>query len=394
VVGAENLEVGPGDLVAVAMPPGPEWLPVVREIWEAGAAVLPIDHRLTSPETRAVVDRARPTVILDAAGPMINTEGAKVAEGVGICMATSGTLGEPKVVELSRRALETAVLASVEVLGGHGDDPWLCCLPVAHIGGMLVVLRGVIAGAPVEIAPRFDVGIVAQSPHVYTALAPTMLHRLLEAGADLAHFRAILVGGADLGDATTERAHEFGATVVATYGLTETCGGIAYDGVLFRGTGIRFGLDHEIQVAGPTLMDGYRFDGRANAQAWTLDGWLRTGDSGALDDRGRLRVHGRLDEVITSGAEKIWPQEVESALREHPRVLDVGVVGRLDPEWGMRVVAYVVPEPDLPPPTTQELRDFASDRIARFKTPRDVVLLESLPRSPSGKLRRSELPPR
>jgi O-succinylbenzoic acid--CoA ligase len=394
VVGAENLEVGPGDLVAVAMPPGPEWLPVVREIWEAGAAVLPIDHRLTSPETRAVVDRARPTVILDAAGPMINAEGSKVSEGVGVCLATSGTRGEPKVVELSRRALETAVHTSVAALGGHDDDPWLCCLPVAHIGGILVVLRGVIAGAPVEIAPRFDIGVVAQSPHVYTSLVPTMLHRLLEAGVDLAHFRAILVGGADLGDATTERAHDAGATVVATYGLTETCGGVTYDGVPFQGTGIRFGLEREIQVAGPTVMDGYRFDGQANARAWTLDGWLRTGDAGALDDRGRLRVHGRLDEVITSGAEKIWPQEVESVLREHPRVVDVGVAGRVDPEWGMRVVAYVVPEPDLPPPTTQELRDFASDRIARFKTPRDVVLLESLPRTASGKLRRSHLPPR
>jgi o-succinylbenzoate---CoA ligase len=392
VVGVENLKVGPGDLVAVAMPPGPEWLPVVRGLWEAGAAVLPIDHRFTSPETRAVLNRARPTVVLDAAGPMINTEGSKVAEEVGVCMATSGTGGEPKVVELSRRAVEAAVHASVAALGGHADDPWLCCLPVAHIGGMLVVLRGVIAGAPVEIAPRFDVDVVEKSPHVSTALVPTMLHRLLDAGADLAHFRSILVGGADLGDATTERARDAGATVVATYGLTETCGGVVYDGVPFQGTAVRFGPDQEIQLAGPTAMDGYRFDGQSTAEAFTLDGWLRTGDAGALDERGRLRVHGRLDEVIMSGAEKIWPQEVESALREHPRVVDVGVAGRFDRDWGMRVVAYVVPEPDLPPPTTQELRDFASDRIARFKAPRDVVLLESLPRTASGKLRRSQLP--
>jgi acyl-CoA synthetase (AMP-forming)/AMP-acid ligase II len=140
-------------------------------------------------------------------------------------------------------------------------------------------------------------------------------------------------------------------------------------------------------------MEGYRFDGQANARAFTLDGWLRTGDAGALDDAGRLRAHGRLDEAIVSGAEKIWPQEVESVLREHPRVVDVGVTGRPDPEWGMRVVAYVVPEPDLAPPTTQELRDFASDRIARFKAPRDVVLVESLPRTASGKLRRSDLAP-
>jgi O-succinylbenzoic acid--CoA ligase len=364
VVSTENLDVGPGDLVAVALPPGPEWLPVVRDLWEAGAAVLPVDHRLTSRETRAVLDRARPRVVLDAAGPMIDADALPVSEAIGLCMATSGTRGEPKVVELSRRALETAVHASIEALGGHADDPWLCCTPVAHIGGMLVLLRGVIAGAPVEIAPRFDVETIGSSPHVYTAIVPTML----------------------------QRARAAGATIVSTYGLTETCGGVAYEGVLFRDTAVRFGPEREIQLAGPTVMEGYRCDPQSTAEAFTLDGWLRTGDAGSLDPDGCLRVHGRLDDLITSGAEKIWPQEVESALREHPRVLDVGVAGRPDPEWGMRVVAYVVPEPDLPAPTTQELRDFASDRIARFKAPRDVVFLDALPRTASGKLRRRELP--
>jgi len=383
--------VGPGDLVAVALPPGPDWLPVVRELWETGAALLPLDHRLTSRETRGVLDRARPALVVDAAGPMRIAEGLRVDPSVGACVATSGTAGAPKVAELTRVALEAAVRSSIDALGGHPDEPWLCCLPPAHVGGLLVLLRGVIGGSPVEIVPRFEVEALASSPHVFTSIVPTMLHRLLEAEADLAHFRAILVGGADVGDAEAARARERGAPIVTTYGLTETCGGVVYDGVPFAGTGIRFGPEQEIQLAGPTLMEGYRSDPSSTAAAFTLDGWLRTGDAGSLDDAGRLRVDGRLDEVIISGAEQIWPQEVEASLREHPLVLDVAVAGRPDAEWGARVVAYVVPEPDRAPPTTQELRDFASDRIARFKAPRDVVLVEELPRTVSGKIRRGEL---
>jgi O-succinylbenzoic acid--CoA ligase len=389
---SENLAVGPGDLVAVALPPGPEWLPIVRDLWEAGASVLPVDHRLTSAETRAILGRARPTVVVDAAGAMVYTEGARIDPSVGVCLATSGTVGEPKVVELSRDAVEAAVRCSIEALDGHEDDPWLCCLPLAHAGGMLVLLRGVVAGAPVEILRRFDLDAVAASPHVFTALVPTMVHRLLADGVDLSHFRAVLVGGAELDDATGEHAREAGARLVSTYGLTETAGGVAYDGVLFDGTAARFGPHGEIQIAGPTVMEGYRFDPQATAEAFTLDGYVRTGDAGELGEDGRLLVHGRLDDLILSGAEKIWPQEVEAALREHPDVIDVAVAGRPDPDWGARVIAFVVPEPDRPTPTVQELRDFASDRIARFKAPRDIVLVEELPRTPSGKLRRGLLP--
>jgi O-succinylbenzoic acid--CoA ligase len=219
-----------------------------------------------------------------------------------------------------------------------------------------------------------------------------MVHRLLAEGVDLSHFRAVLVGGAELDEATAEHAREAGARLVSTYGLTETAGGVAYDGVLFDGTAARFGPHGEIQIAGPTVMEGYRFDPQATAEGFTLDGYVRTGDAGELGEDGRLLVHGRLDDLILSGAEKIWPQEVEAALREHPDVIDVAVAGRPDPDWGTRVIAFVVPEPDRPTPTVQELRDFASDRIARFKAPRDIVLVEELPRTPSGKLRRSLLP--
>jgi acyl-CoA synthetase (AMP-forming)/AMP-acid ligase II len=112
---------------------------------------------------------------------------------------------------------------------------------------------------------------------------------------------------------------------------------------------------------------------------------------GQLDDDGRLSVEGRLDDMIRTGAEKVWPQEVETALRDHPKVADVAVAGRPDEQWGRRVVAFVVPLSPEDPPSLADLRTRAAGRIAGFKAPRDLVLVESLPRTASGKLRRAEL---
>jgi o-succinylbenzoate---CoA ligase len=384
-----HLDVGPGDLVAATMPPGPEWVPLLEDLWVAGAAVLPLDPRLTPRERRAILDRALPTVLLDKDGTTVDTAGRRVDAGTGLVVATSGTAGVAKVVELSRRAVEAAVAGSVRALGDDGS--WLCCLPVAHVGGMLVLLRGLVTGAAVEVHRGFDAAEVAATTAERISLVPTMLHRLLHVGADLARFRDILVGGAGLGDATAEAARARGANVVTTYGLTETCGGIAYDGLLFDGSAVRLGPDEELQLAGPTLMEGYVGDPDATAAAFTLDGWLRTGDAGEVDAGGRLRVHGRIEGCIRTGAEKVWPQEVEAALREHPKVAEVAVAGRPDPEWGEHVVAFVVPASIEDAPTLEELRDHAAERMARFKAPRELVVLPALPRTPSGKVRRSEL---
>ena len=382
---------GTGDLVAVAVPPGPVWVPLMRELWTSGAAVLPLDPRLHGAELRAVVDRAGPSLVLDEDGATVRTDGRAVESGTSVVLATSGTAGTPRVVELSRSAVESAVRGSAEALGSAAGESWLCCLPVAHVGGLLVILRGVITGAPVEVHPGFDSAAVSVAEADHVSLVPTMLHRLLEAGADLGRFRSMLVGGAGLADATAETARDRGGRVVTTYGLTETCGGIAYDGRLFDGTSARLGPEGEVQLAGPTLMRGYLGDPAATASAFTLDGWLRTGDAGTIGDDARLRVHGRLDERIRTGAETVWPHEVEAALREHAKVAEIAVAGRPDPEWGQHVVAFVVPVRVDEPPTLEELRDHAAERIARFKAPRELILLPELPRTSSGKIRRAEL---
>ena len=377
--------------MAVALPPGPGWLPLLEDAWASGRAVLPLDPRLTPAELRAIVDRARPSLLLDGRGAVVLTDGLRVAPDTAIVLATSGTAGSPRVVELERSAVESAVLGSAASLGEAPGASWLCCLPVSHVGGLLVLMRGVIGGVAVEVHPGFDPGAVAAADADHVSLVPTMLRRLLEAGADLSRFRSILVGGAGLADEIAGSARAAGARIVTTYGLTETCGGIAFDGRLAAGAAARVGPEDELQLAGPTLMSGYLGDPVATASAFTLDGWLRTGDAGWIDEDGRVHVRGRLDERIRSGAETVWPQEVESALREHPKVAEVAVGARADHEWGQHVVAFVVPSTVDDPPTLEELRDHAAERIARFKAPRELVLLAELPRTASGKIRRAEL---
>jgi O-succinylbenzoic acid--CoA ligase len=375
------------------MPPGPGWPELVGGVWEAGAALLPVDHRQTRVEIAALLRRVSPTLVVDGEGWHRQDGGVPVEPGTSLVIATSGTSAAPRLVELSRSAVSAAVAASLTVLAPAAGDRWLACLPLAHIGGLLVLLRALLSGAEVAVHQGFDPASVAAAAdgHTHTSLVATALDRLLDAGADLAGFRSILVGGAGVPDGLRERAARAGGRCIATYGQTESCGGVIYDGVALPGVGVRIAGSGEIELCGPTLMRGYRGDAAASSAAFTDDGWLRTGDAGSIDSTGRLRVSGRLDEAIISGGEKIWPREVEAVLRRHPLVAEVAVVGRADPRWGARVVAVVVPADPARPPALEELRDFTAAQIARHKAPRELVLVAQLPRTGLGKVRRAEL---
>ena len=389
----ESAALDRGDVVAVALPPGPEWLDLTREVWDGGATLFPVDHRLPAAEARALIRRAQPTVVLSPDGWERRPDGIPAESEVALVVHTSGTAGEPKLVQFERAAIDAAVAGSALALEATPHDRWLCCLPLAHVGGLLVLLRGVLLGAPVVVHPHFEPSAIAAEPDLaFTSVVPTMLGRLLDAGVDLARFRAILVGGAHLPLELRERAEAAGAHIVPTYGLTETCGGVAYDGLPLPGTEIRIDDEGGIELRGPTFMLGYRFDAERTARALTPDGWLRPGDAGEIDADGRLHVIGRIDALINSGGEKVWPEEVEAALGTHPGVAEVAVGGRLDPEWGQRVVAWVVPVDAADPPSLDDLRDHVAETLPRHKAPRQLVLVHALPRTGAGKLRRSALP--
>jgi O-succinylbenzoic acid--CoA ligase len=380
------------ELLVVDLPPGPPWLDLVRRLWVEQVPFLPLDHRLTDAEKRSIVDRARPTTIVDPGGETLLAGGAPIGPGVAVVVATSGVGGEPKLVELHRVAVAVAVRTSAARLGATPGAPWLSVLPPAHVGGLLVLLRGAILGAPVTVHDRFDPGRVVQDGEgaAFVSVVPTMVRRLIETGLGL-HGLTLLVGGDALDPDDAGAARSRGARIVTTYGLTETCGGFAYDGEPLDGMSVRLDPEGGIEVAGPTLMEGYRLDGAATGAAFTTDGWLRTRDLGSVDDDGRVYVWGRADDVIRTGAERVWPEEVERALAGHPEVADVAVAGAPDDEWGEHVVAFVVPRTLDRPPALEELRAHAADRLARFKLPREVRLVPSIPRTGSGKVRRARL---
>ena len=381
-----------GDLVAVALPPGPAWAPLVARLWEAEAALLPVDHRLPPVAVAALLERARPTLLVDPGGGRRLDGGAGCDPAVAAVVATSGSSGEPRLVELDRAAVVAAVTASATALGAEPEQGWLSCLTPAHIGGLLVLLRGVVLGCPLTVHERFDVERIATTGCAYTSIAATMLVRLLDAGVDLRRFRTVLVGGSALSAELAERAAAAGAAIVSTYGLTESCGGVVYDGVPLYGVTVEIGEGGEVALGGPTLMRGYRGDPAATAAA-LAGGRLRTGDAGHLDAAARLHVAGRIAEVIVSGGVKVWPGPLEAVLREHPGVADVAVTGAPDPEWGERVVAVVVPADPARPPTLEELRDHAGARAGRHRAPRELRIVDALPRTALGKLRRGRLGP-
>ena len=378
-----------GDLAAITLNPGAAWLPVLRHAREVGAAILPIDVRLSKPERAALIATAHPTVIADEAG-VHRDDGVPIDAEIALVIATSGTSGQARLAELPGVAVEAAVLASAAAIDARAEDRWLACLPPAHIGGLLVLERHLLLGAPITFRRRITRSILARLGDArFTSLVPTQLTRLLDAGADLARFRTILVGGSGMDAELTTRAVRAGVRVVPTYGMTETCGGVVYAGRPLAGVEVRAARWGELLVRGPTLMRGYRLDPAASLAAFEPGGWLRTRDGGEVDNDGLVRVLGRIADVILSGGEKIWPAEVETALSSHPGVAAVLASGSPDREWGQRVVVRVVPRRRAEPPTLDSLRDHAAETLARHKLPRELIIVERLDRTALGKIRRS-----
>lgn len=367
-------------LIAIAAPGGPLFLEQLTEACQHGDAVLPVDPRLPPAAVRDLLATLRPAVVVDEAGVRHRQRGAlPVEEGDALVVATSGTTGTPRGAVFTHDAVRASAEATSRRLGvDPGVDRWLACLPLAHVGGLSVVTRALLTGTPVVLHPRFDAAEVeaeARRGATLVSLVPTALRRI-----DAALFRLVVIGG-------SAPPAELPGNAVSTYGMTETGSGVVYDGVPLDGVEVRVDGQGEVHVRGPMLLRAYR-DGTDPKDG---GGWLATGDCGSLDAGGRLRVQGRLSDVIVTGGENVWPEPVEAVLAADPSVAQVAVAGLPDPDWGERVVAFVVPADRADPPDLAELRARAKAHLPAFAAPTELVVVDRLPRTPLGKVKRGLL---
>jgi O-succinylbenzoic acid--CoA ligase len=358
-----------------------------------GSPAMPIDLRLSAPERAARAEGA--ATVLTAGGldaPGERARGAHVAgpdmlDLVATVMHTSGTTAAPKRVELTYGNWLANALGSAVAVGLDPQERWLCAMPLAHVGGLSILIRSAIYATTVVLHERFETEAVLEALMdpaqriTIVSLVPTMLSRLLDAGLrEPPALRWALLGGGPIAPALLARAAQARVPVAPTYGMTEACSQIATFGHPLHGVEFRLdGPGREIWVRGPVVAPG----------ALAEDGWLHTGDLGELAD-GELRIVGRKADTIVSGGENVAPAEVEAVLLEHPAVADAGVTSRADPEWGEALIALLVPRPGAAL-DAGELRRFCAERLAPFKVPKAFEQTQELPRTPSGKLLRREL---
>jgi O-succinylbenzoic acid--CoA ligase len=390
-----------GSTAALTMHPRREQVVLAHALMKVGATLLPLSPRLTDAERSAIVAAEEPIVDLDDPGELTQTEadlpllGEHDMDDVCARVLTSGSTGLPTPIGLTYGNFLWNAVGSGFNIGVDPADRWLCCVPLSHVAGLGIVMRSVIYGTAAVVHDGFDadrVGAALERDGItVVSLVATMLTRLLEAGADLSGPRAILVGGGPVPEDPLKQAIDQGATVVQTYGLTETCSQVTTlapadarrklgsAGRPLLTTHLRI-QDGEILIQGPTVAPG-----RADAE-----GWLHSGDLGHIDEEGFLYVKDRIDDLIVSGGENVVPAEVEEVLLRHPEVADAAVIGREDPEWQQAVTAVVVLESGSEV-TPDELRRHCGESLADFKVPKRVELAAALPRTPSGKLMRRAL---
>jgi O-succinylbenzoic acid--CoA ligase len=379
--------VARGDRVALALPAGEGFAVALHGCLLAAAVVVPIDLRLAPAERELRLAGAKLVVQEPLAGPPLAQPPSLDLGATAVLMHTSGTTAAPKPVPLTYGNWLASALGSAVALGLDQRERWLCPLPPVHVGGLSILIRSAIYGTTAVMCERFDAGAVTAALMdpaeriTLVSLVPTMLARLLDAGLrEPPALRWALLGGGPIPQPLLERAATAGVPVAPTYGMTEACSQIVTGGWPIPGVSVRIGEGDEVLVRGATV----------SPASVDRDGWLHTGDLGSIDERGRVRISGRLADTIVSGGENVAPIEVEAVLLEHPAIADAAVHGRADAEWGEAVVATVVPR-DGSSVEPGELRAFCAERLAPFKVPKRVEFTDQLPRSETGKLLRRQL---
>ncbi len=404
----------------------------IHALHRADLLPVPIGQRLTESERVVLRKRAQVDVALTAApapAPVSAAASARARrdkpphferrlDAPAATLFTSGTEGAPRAVVLTHGNFLWSALASARNLGVRPDDVWLTPLPLHHVGGLSVLTRSAYYGTSVLIHERFDAAAVNHAIDregvTLVSLVPPMLERLLDARGHRPFpesIRAALVGGGPAPAALLRRAADLGLRALPSYGMTETTSQMTTlsprewpEGLATVGKPLPFvqievrgpegavtapGEEGEILVRGPVVARAYFDDPELNETTFSRR-WFRTGDIGAWDDQGRLRVLDRRTDRIVVGGENVSPSEVEEILVQHPAIAEACVVSIPAGAWGHGVAAALVLRPGAAI-TLEDIREHAAKSLASFKLPGRLHVADALPRNDSGKVLRGEV---
>jgi long-chain acyl-CoA synthetase len=449
-----SLGVRPGDRVGLMLPNVPAFPVAFYGAVAAGAVVVPMNPLLKSREVAYYLGDSGARVIFawhaaageaakgaaDAGAQVVTVDDPALSRPLAglspvgtwadaadqddaVILYTSGTTGRPKGAQLTHAGLvRNATLTSQTLLHSSADDVMMGCLPLFHVFGLTCGLNGTVTGGgTLTLLPRFDPGKALQIierdkvtifegvPTMYSA----MLHYQADPRPDTSSLRLCISGGAAMPvEVLRNFEQQFGCVILEGYGLSETSPvasfnhpdkvrkpgsvGTPVEGVEMRlvgagGADVPAGEVGEIAIRGHNVMKGYWGKPEATAEA-IPDGWFRTGDMGRRDEDGYYYIVDRKKEMIIRGGFNVYPREIEEVLHEHPAVAEVAVVGIPHPELGEDVGAAVALKPGASA-TPDELRAFAKERVAAYKYPRHVWLVDALPKGPTGKILRREVRP-
>ena len=334
---------------------------------------------------------------------------------------TSGTTDKPKIVPLKRRQMYFAAESSSKNFKPRPNHFWLLCLPLNHIGGVSIILRSLLYGSGIYRMNRFDTEMVTtflSENNLFQAasLVPTMLKRLLDDPVFRTHnnFKAILLGGGPVDSELLELSTQRGIPLVSSYGMTETCAQIAANplmepsgvyrpiksvGDIFKPNEVEIRDEHHeklgvnnsgtIWIKGPQVFDGYLNPEEPNL-SFDEGGWFNTGDFGYFNANGHLFIESRRTDLIITGGENVSPFEVETELEKIEPISEAAVLGLEDKEWGQQVVAVVVAK-TKDKLKAEDIQDLLKSRITPHKVPKRIIQADTLPRTESGKVKRTEL---
>ncbi len=361
------------ELVAIDLPASNDFVDVLKRIWDSGDAALPLDQRLPDVARRNLITQFKVSSIVGSDGSKVKfANGEPVDQNDALVIATSGSTGEPKGVVHTHTSIQAAITTTGARLSCAETDHWLACISLAHVGGLSVVLRALHFGSRLTIERRADQATIETAVNNganMTSLVPTVLHSV-----DTSGFKTVLIGGAHPPANLPNNA-------ISTYGLTETFGGVVYNGSPLAGVEVRINQDSEIQIRCNSLLRCYR----NGLDPKTSDGWLLTGDLGEFHNE-KLSILGRKDDLIKTGGYKVWPITVETCLRQHDAVADVVVAGTPDEKWGEAVTAWVVLKPHTPKIRIEDLSKHARLTLPDYCAPKNLFVVDQIPRSSLGKV--------